>query len=169
MKTEQQAVTPAPADMRPGLRETYEYWLRIKGDRELPVWADFDWMHLPSDVIPWCAVVDVKTDPLDFVYRFWGTARATLQNAEYTGTSIRDVKPKTVADKIWREYSHIAESAQPVHFTTTSAEEIDGETFSYSFIRLPFGADNRVDQILALGMYEETDIKKIQDFYGKLD
>jgi hypothetical protein len=64
------------------LNDVFAYWEELRGDLVTPPWRAFDWMRLPPAVIPWCAVVDVHEDPLDFVYRFWGTARTALQGRD---------------------------------------------------------------------------------------
>ena len=159
-------VPPVPTDMVPGLTAVYDYWERLRGDAKIPNWSAFDWMNLPMKVIPWCTVVDVKSDPLDFVYRFWGTERARLQGRDYTGVSVQDVEPDTLSEKIWEEYSLITENAEPIYFVTKEANIPNGETFEYHFLRLPFGEQRRVTQILAVGLHEERDIKKIQNYFG---
>lgn len=123
-------------------------------------------MELPSDVIPWCAVVDVIREPRDYVYRFWGTARARFQGHDYTGTSIRCVEPERVSEKIWREYELVVEKAAPVYFVTSGDGKSEPSQTRYHFLRLPFGESGAVRQILAIGMHEEADIRKIQEFYG---
>jgi len=159
-------VQPNRAEMVPGLAAVYDAWERLRGADSLPTWSRFDWMELPTKVIPWCTVVDVARDPLDFVYRFWGTERARLQGRDYTGKSLRDVEPDSLAEKIWGEYTLIAETAEPVFFVTTEVANPDGESFEYHFLRLPFGEGGRVTQILAVGLHEERDIKKIQNYFG---
>ena len=157
---------PDQADMMPGLRAVYEYWNDIRRERSMPLWADFDWMKIPADIIPWCAVVDVHEELQDIVYRFWGTQRSKLQGRDYTGTSIRDVKPDEVARKIWKEYSSVAVTGEPAFFATKDMLNQDGEFMEYHFLRLPFGLRGSVTQILAVGLYEEEEIKKIQNFFG---
>ncbi len=154
------------SQMSDGLRRVYDYWQQLRGEKQMPQWSAFDWMELPVDVIPWCVVVDVTQDSLDFIYRFWGTARTALQGKDYTGLSIRDVTPNELSRKIFDEYSMIAEKGLPVHFVTTDFSDADGKKFEYHFLRIPFGGDGQhVTQILAVGMHEEMDIKIIQNFF----
>ena len=46
-------------------------WGSLRNGRVAPSWSDFDWLALPASVTPYCAVVDVKFDALDFIRRFW--------------------------------------------------------------------------------------------------
>lgn len=161
-----QLLTPVTGEMYEGLNDVFAYWDRLRGRRAMPAWPDFDWMRLPPPVIPWCAVVDVRQDPLDFVYRFWGTARTAFQGHDYTGWSIGDVSPKSVSEKILSEYRMIYEERRPVYFETVFEEDTSDATFKYHFLRLPFGQDGeRVAQILGVGLFEEKEIRKVHDFF----
>ena len=46
-------------------------WGSLRNGRVAPSWSDFDRLALPASVTPYCAVVDVKFDALDFICRFW--------------------------------------------------------------------------------------------------
>jgi len=159
-------LAPDVNQMNPGLREVFKYWQRLCGTNIIPSWTDFDWMELPSDVIPWCVVMDAVEEPLDFVYRFWGTARTQLQGTDYTGMSVSEVSPQSLSLKIFEEYKSVWETGKPAHFVTTDFSDINGQRFEYHFLRIPFGDDQqRVTQILGVGMHEEQDIKRIQNFF----
>lgn len=163
---ERSAHQPDPREMSAGPRAVFEYWEQLRGERPMPAWQEFEWMALPANVIPWCAVVDISETPLDFIYRFWGTARSNLQGQEYTGVSVRDVKPRNLADKIFDEYSQVWKNKKPVYFVTTEPTDGKRGVLEYHFLRIPFGdATQSVTQILSIGMYEETDIKVIQKFF----
>jgi hypothetical protein len=159
--------TPVAGAMTGMLNDGFAYREELRGGRETPQWRDFDWMRLPARVIPWCAVADVQGDPLDFVYRFWGTARTLLQGKDYTGWSIADVEPKSVAEKIAGEYRAVYENREPVYFETTYDRGEFARPFAYHFLRLPFASKVKpVGHILSVGTFEETDIRKIHDFFG---
>jgi len=159
-------LAPDKTRMKAGLREVFETWERLCGAKDMPAWGDFDWMELPPQVIPWCAVVDVVNETPDFVYRFWGTARTRLQGRDYTGLPIRDVRPRELSDKIYKEYKNVWTQGKPIHFVTSDFDIHDGKKAEYHFLRLPFGDDgDRVTQIFAVGIYEEAEIKNIQNFF----
>ena len=46
-------------------------WGSLRNGRVAISWSDFDRLALPASVTPYCAVVDVKFDALDFIGRFW--------------------------------------------------------------------------------------------------
>ncbi len=130
----------------------------------MPSWQDWDWMQLPSNAIPWCTVVDVKRDPLSFYYRFWGSSRTNLYGVDYTGQSITEVQPKTIGNKIFKEYAQLVEHKAP-QLAITEKIAPDASLITYQMLRLPFSAEDNVTQVLALSAYMNTELKKVHGFY----
>ena len=54
-----------------GVRDVLSRWGGLCNGRVAPFWSDFDWLAIPASAIPYCAVVDVKFNTLDFIGRFW--------------------------------------------------------------------------------------------------
>lgn len=161
---------PRDAVMNDGLTALYAYWDRLRGDSFAPSWRRWDWANVPSRVIPWMAVVDVKRNPYDFIYRFWGTARTTLQGRDFTGQSVRNFGQPDIANKAWAEYVLVSEKKVPIHITTKGVAAASGEAVIYDFIRLPFSDDGvDVHQIIGGGVYEDHQIKALTNFYGTED
>jgi hypothetical protein len=105
--------------------------------------------------------------PARFRLSLLGTARTLLQGKDYTGWSISDVEPKSVAEKIAGEYRSIFESREPIYFETSYDRGEFSRPFAYHFLRLPLASkDMPVGHILSVGTFEETDIRKIHDFFG---
>ncbi|MDA0997111.1 MAG: PAS domain-containing protein [Proteobacteria bacterium] len=158
---------PSKVDFGGELGAIYAYWDEIRGGRLAPAWQDFDWLRIPIPAISWCTVVDVRHDPLDFVYRFWGTSRTMLQGKDYTGSSIKEIDQKNTADKAFSEYALVVERREPIYVTTSELVTGEKERISYHFLRLPFSDDGEnIHQILGVGIYQEAQIKKLMDFYG---
>ncbi len=149
------------------LGDVLDYWQSLCGESAIPRWHGFDWMALPVSVIPWCTVVDVSHDPIDFRYRFWGTSRAKLQGADYTGERVMDGQPASAAEKAFGEYMAVVEAHCPLYIETSGTSPGSGRRLSYSFLRVPFGeTSSRVDQILGVGLYDEEAIRELHDFFG---
>ncbi len=128
------------AALTPSVAEVFRYWLERRGDGIGPGPTDFRLDELPFDILPMATLVDVHDDPLDFVYRFWGSGRTEQQGADYTGRSIRAVEPDFVAEKIWREYVAVHTAKAPRHFISERILD-DGTRYEYHFIRLPLSRD----------------------------
>jgi len=61
---------PTDVELPPEMAAVFAYWQSLRAGRVAPVWREFDFFALPSHLIPWCAVVDVTYDPIEFTYRF---------------------------------------------------------------------------------------------------
>ncbi len=157
---------PKDVVIKGNLSKLYGYWDDLRGDRFAPSWREFDWMRVPTDVIPWCAVVDVKRDPFDFDYRFWGTARTSLQGRDYSRRSVTEFIQKEIATKAFAEYLDVIAKKEPLHITTSGEDRESGAPISYDFLRLPFGENGDVQQILGVGIYDDFQIKTLTNFYG---
>ncbi len=161
-------VTPKTGTLKNGLNEVHGYWLELLGSGELPLWRDFDWLRLPPAVIPWCVVVDVHENPSGFVYRFWGTARTLVHGVDRTGRSVTDAVSPEIAVKVFNEYRLVYEERQPYYFETVLTSDLQPDGLGYHVLRLPFASDTmQVSQILAVGLYQETDIRRIAEFLSR--
>ena len=149
----------------------YAYWQRIKGHSFAPAWRAFDWLALPTALIPWFAVVDVRRNPDDLTYRFFGSHRVRLQGSDYTGRSLRDVVPQTLAEKVYADTWKVFEERTPLYFETASVGvSPSNEPASYRFLGLPMSdTGEQVDHVLAFGMLEEDQIKRINNFFEVRD
>lgn len=158
---------PRIENLHCGLEDVFAYWLEIAGDRFAPDWRDFDWNGIPASFVPYVSVVDVVRDPLDFIYRFWGTGRTRLQGQDYTGKSVADFEPASIARKGWEEYQTVAEKREPIHVITKNLSNAYQEPFHYHGLRLPFSCDGQsVSHVLGIAAYDQEAIAKAQRFYG---
>ena len=154
---------PKVEDITERLRAVLQHWEDIRGDNTLPMWRDWDWLELPSEVIPWCAVVDVIDDGDDFTHRFWGTARRDLFNIDYTGQRVSEMRPDAVAEKSHRELCDVCAVAKPVYIVTTGYDFGD-QTSAYFMLRLPFGDGAGVSNVLSVVAFETDDLRTIHKF-----
>jgi len=125
----------------PEIRDCLAYWSRLRGARFAPAWRDFDWNEIHADLIPHFGVVDVSNEPLDFVYRFWGSAHVRAHNQEMTGKSITDMRPEAEASAVFEQYRLTFEARGPVLFENRiRAGRYEVEMLEIS-LRLPFSDD----------------------------
>ena len=136
-------------------RSILSYWKSRRRNGFAPKWDDFDLSDLPPKMLPWSVVVDVKREPTDFVYRFFGTSRVAFHGADYTGMSVRDMKPASVTEKIISEYSVVMATKKPIYAATKGVSSI-GLPFQYEYLRLPISdGDDAVGEIFAVGFSGE--------------
>ncbi len=120
-------------------------------------------LDLPPELLPKICVVDVAPAPLDFTYRYWGTAITTLHHYDLSGKSVKSLTPPDYAECIWGQYEVVYSTRQPQTFLT----EVPLDTGYYSFyiaMRLPLSSDGEtIDKILAAEEYgkERDQLRKL--------
>ncbi len=149
------------------LGKLFDYWEALRGDKFAPSWKQFDWECISIKVIPWVAVVDVKLDPRDFIFRFWGTARTDLAGKDYTRCSVTEFSQQQMAEKAFREYAMVFEKREPIFVTTFGTDPNDLKSISYDSLRMPFSNDGKtVQNILNVSLFDSGQLKLMFDFYG---
>jgi hypothetical protein len=147
------AVPAETADLPVGLREVLGYWDRLRGDRWAPTWADFRLLDLPSSTIPFVIVLDVVPDPLDFIYRFWGTGNTTYIGYDCTGMSVR--RNKLFSAKVFGECQQLVEKRRPIVWFSKVVRD-DGLYREYTRLRVPLSDDGEtVTHIVSAVRIEE--------------
>ncbi len=133
----------------PDYQVCYEYWLSLKGDRWAPAWNEWQWMELPANLIPYFIVIDVSYDPLDFVYRFWGTAYNTMHGMDFTHKSIREIRNPTTAENVLKKYLDVTNSRQAIgSLDTLQTGQYDAE-HTQTTLRMPMSnTGDRVDHVV---------------------
>lgn len=148
------------------LAETYRYWDGLRNGGIGPAWRDFNLAALPPTLIPWCTVVDVINEPLDFKFRFWGTARVALQGRELTSRSVNDLMPPQFAAMVFANDMEVVETKSALH-TISTFEAEDVTRGSYEFLLLPFSDDTaNVTAILTASSYNEAAIRHMYRVLG---
>jgi len=151
----------------PDLHEAYQYWCTKKGtkDRIAPAWSDISLLDLPTVLVPKICIVDVQPDPLDFTYRYWGTAVTSLQHYDLSGKSVTRNTPPAYAQCIWDQYNLVVQKRQPHTFITEVPLEGGYSTY-YIALRMPLSADGEtIDKIFTAEEFGEDrgQLKKIFD------
>lgn len=139
------------AELRdPTLRRVYDYWCLIRGERELPSRQDIS----PEDMRVYLSrvmLIDVSYQPLDFVYRVFGSGIAQAAGKDYTGKSVRQLEPAEFASLVWRQYLDVVNERKPcLHGIRLSA----GARFlRYHRLTLPLSGNGlAVDKLLAVSI-----------------
>ena len=141
-----------------------DYWRTLKGTRIGPVWSEIDLLQLPADIIPRVCVVDVQSDPQDFIYRFWGTAITDMHHYDLTGKSVSSLTPPEYAQCLVEQYAQVVAGGQGCGFLT-EVPQPSGLFTHYSCVRLPLSSDgNTVDAVLSAEEYGEQ-VGELRDLF----
>lgn len=138
----------------PQVRDIHAYWERLRADRPVPLRRDLD----PADIVPFLpgiVLVDVKTEPLDFVYRLVGTREVEARGTDPTGKRVAEAFFGGDAAGVLANYRHVATAGSPLYhrepFICPGGRYIIDETL---FLPLTFGS-GRVDQIMTYTHYQD--------------
>jgi hypothetical protein len=134
----------------PSLCSAYDYWRLRKGDRELPSRRDI----APEDMKKYLTnvmLIDVSYEPLDFVYRVFGSGIARAYGKEYTRRSVRALEPPEFSALVWRQYlDAVTEKIPCLHGINFQAE---AKSHRYQRLTLPLSSDGlTVDKLLAVSI-----------------
>src|SRR5918995_1585212 len=89
------------SDLRhPALRQAYDYWRLRRDQREFPSRADISPEGMKA-FLKYVMLIDVFHEPLNFIYRVFGTGIATAHRKDFTRKSVREIEPSEFSDLIW--------------------------------------------------------------------
>ncbi|MEX2009824.1 MAG: PAS domain-containing protein [Dongiaceae bacterium] len=121
------------------------YLDRKRGARPFPARADV----VPEDLhfaLGKIILVDVRYDPLDFVFRLYGSEIAAMDRDEVTGKSVRDIGPAAYRDMLVRHYTDAVTERVPLFHEIVATA--DGASDNYQRAIIPLSDDGVVINIL---------------------
>ncbi len=131
-------------------RGILEYWQVKKKNHFAPSWESIDLMALTPKVIPFVTVVDVVYDPLDFVYRFWGTGHVKATGLDRTGARVTD-HPQGRGQQVFAEYNSVFEEQRPIAFSRKLVFPDGKLPLKQTALRMPLTQDGKnVDKIISV-------------------
>ncbi len=157
-KTEEISVFGKDVDaaVLPEFRALYQYWAQVRGDRWAPPWSEFHLYELPTEIVPWCVVVDTHREPLKFMYRFWGTRVSHLLDVDLTGKSSDDIPSQPYAGRARAEYTEMLDRKVAM-YTDKPHINSTGREVRYQILRGPFSSGSEVENILSLGGFSASE------------
>ncbi|HYB08207.1 MAG TPA: PAS domain-containing protein [Alphaproteobacteria bacterium] len=134
----------------PALGQALAYWDSLRSERPFPSRNDISPSGMKS-FLRHVMLIDVSYDPLDFVYRVFGTAIAAAHKEDYTGRSARELEPKAFSDLIWQQYCEALECRAPILHSVlfVTADHCS----KYHRLILPLSRDGaKIDKLLAVSV-----------------
>jgi len=112
----------------------YEYWLKIKGDRQMPARSDFDPVDLPR-VIPYLSLEDVTHDPTRFQVRLVGGQTSSARNSK--GQYLDEIKG---TEDIIHMLKQMVDRKEPYYYISNITWD-DRRYKTYSSLIVPYSDD----------------------------
>ncbi|OUS12311.1 hypothetical protein A9Q97_06160 [Rhodospirillales bacterium 47_12_T64] len=114
-------------------------WKRLKSENNFPLKSELNPVNF-RDFLGRLCVVEIKQDPLDFLYRLDGTEISASSNEDLAGHSLLDGTPKEIYQKHFAEFKTTFEAAKPVVWEVSYS--IDEGDYHYLRVMLPFARDS---------------------------
>jgi hypothetical protein len=135
--------------------EVFHYWDRKRAGRALPLRSDID----PNEIrrhLPGIMLVEVKRDPLDFVYRLVGTREVAARGNDPTGKRVAENWYGSDAQDVVANYERVVASRSFLYdfdlFVRAGGRRVQDES-----LFLPLATDGEeVGQILVYSHYGDT-------------
>lgn len=127
-----------------------DYWLRIRGDREMPRRADLDPLHIP-DLLPYLALIEVEHAPRRFRWRLIGTHITRAMGRDRTGNYFDEAYSGKVLDDLMNVYERVVQARTPIrHFGRPTFAD---KAFSnYESTHLPFSENGETVDLVLVGL-----------------
>ena len=157
---------PNHEDLSDDLAPVYSYWQdRIDGEFA-PLTRSFLLDELAPEVLPWAMLVEVIPEPLDFIYRFWGTQRAIARQYDYTGHSVSDVAPAETGLRLHNEYSQVVAARTPLLFSAQGVNDYN-EPVNWDALRLPLTNNGEtVDRIFSFSFGSDRAVDVNESYFN---
>jgi hypothetical protein len=134
----------------PVLRDIYDHWLGMKGDRDMPLRAELDPTRIPR-LLPHIALNEVEHEPLRFKVRLEGTAITTLRGRTGTGHYLDEPGFFQLAAQTVPRFTAMLTDRQPAcgeqHFKPS-----DSRGGSLYWVALPLSKTGEAVDIILLGL-----------------
>lgn len=148
-------------------RHVFAHWRSVRDGAFARSWARFRLEDLPPKAVPWCSVLDVLENPLDFVVRFWGSARRDLYGHEITGKRLSAGTTNPVSSTMFEQNALVVRTRAPKFFRAFARRE-GGFELEYGFLRMPLSDDGkRVTKIFSISYYPELK-DELHNLHGTL-
>jgi len=139
----------------PPVGELFHYWDAKRAGRAMPLRSDIE----PAEIarhLPGVALVDVKREPLDFVYRLVGTREVAARGNDPTGKRVADNWYGSDAEDVLVNYRRVVASRSFLYDKDFFSRP-DGRYVQDESLFLPLGGDGEeVRQILVFSFYGDV-------------
>lgn len=130
------------------LVEVIQHWDTARGEAWAPSWHSINLATFSPSILPKVCVIDVREDPLDFIYRFWGSGITRLNDYDLTGKSVCEAMAPGCAEAHLWQYEEVYHTREPGRFITEFTAPSGLEKY-YICARLPLSDDGeRVTGVL---------------------
>lgn len=143
------------------LRDIYQYWLDMRGDRAMPSRADLN----PADItalLPYVSLVDVERDPVRYRMRLIGTETVKAMAIDVTGKYMDEIP--LIESLLKQNYDWLIEEKHP-YINFDKLKWSKKSYLEYYALGLPLSNNGKDVNMLMFGMYYQFPLEKQTEFY----
>ena len=122
------------------------HWDGLRRGRSYPARRDIDPVAL-RDYLGLLCIIAVRGDPVDFVYRLFGSTLAGYLDMDLTGKSIRDLPPAELGQHLFTQIADTISAGAPGYFRTLVSYGVPPRHSGSHRLILPFGTTMCVSTI----------------------
>jgi len=151
----------------PVFNDVIQYWEKRRGTAFAPPWHAVDLLEFPSELLPYCIVVDLHEADDKVSYRYFGSGIAELHGFELTNRTSDSIEPPELRDHIIRQYRSVAEAREPQFFATELVVKRDIK-LQHFMLRLPLSNDGKaVTNIITFENFEDHR-EALHEYYSEM-
>lgn len=138
----------------PRLIELLEYWVKLKGDRKLPLRSDLDPAAIPR-LLPNIILNEVELDPLRFRIRLEGEQVSVARGFNAAGRYFDEPGVVVLKDDVLVAYKQMVEDGKPRYSDGAFAYH-DGRGGQLYRLAVPFSLEGETVDFIVVGFYHEV-------------
>ncbi len=131
-----------------GVSALADHWQGLRRGREFPARSDID----PSELRPYMGylcILDVRQEPMDFVYRLFGSTLVDHLNVDLTGKSLLELPPEELARGFFRQAEQTVLNRAPTCVRTEITCGDPVQVLEFHRLVLPLAGDGKsIDRLL---------------------
>ena len=143
------------------LEKIFQYWLKMKGDRLMPSWADLNPADI-SELLPYISLVDVEKDTGRYRMRLVGAETIKAMGFDITGKYLDDFP--LIERLVKKKYNKLVQEKQP-YINFDKLKWSRKSFMEYYALGLPMSCNGKDVDILMFGMYYQFPKGKRTEFY----
>lgn len=133
----------------PYLRDLFDYWVHLRGERQMPLRSDVDPVDVPRPILPYLYIL-VRDDDGGFRFRLVGTRLASVFGRDVTGKRLEEELRGDVLRTALESYDRVIKLGKPSYSRALYRIGADEEPFFYQRLTLPLGTETQTTHLLGV-------------------
>ena len=138
--------------MHPIAKAFDRYWQRLRGERDVPRFLDFNVNDVPGDALPYMSLLEVENRPRRYRYRLAGTSVVAAYGRDLTGVYMDELDTGGNYDHYVHNFNEVADE-RTVNRTADEYRLENGRLYRFDGHLYPFeGVRGDISRIIILAI-----------------